>query len=147
MTDPPTTTEPDVTTAGPWHDTRRAHDSSQQPDETDATETGGPVPEMNDDTQLGPVGQRIMLENDHVRVWQVHLEPGQTQRLHRHDHPYVVVSVHSAINLIHTVDGQEIEAPEPTGHVVYRPAGAVHSLTNVGETTYVGRIVELLDLE
>ncbi|MGA8115546.1 MAG: cupin [Actinocatenispora sp.] len=88
-----------------------------------------------------------MLENEHVRVWQVCLESGQTQRLHRHDHPYVVVAVNSGINVIHTVDGRQIEAPEPTGHVVYRPSGAVHSLTNVGETRYVSRIIELLDLD
>lgn len=99
------------------------------------------------DVDLGPVGQRVMLENDHVRVWQVHLEPGQTQRLHRHDHPYLVVAVSGAINLIQTVDGKEIDAPEPIGHVVYRPSGAVHTLTNVGETTYVGRVIELLNLD
>lgn len=96
------------------------------------------------DVELGPVGQRVMFENDRVRVWQVRLDPGQTQRLHKHEHPYVVVAVQSASNLIQTIDGQTVDAPEPAGHVVYRPAGAVHMLTNVGDTTYVGRIIELL---
>ncbi len=104
------------------------------------------MPEQATDHTLGPVGQRVMLENEHIRVWQVCLPPGGTQRLHRHDHPYVVVAVTSGINVIETIDGELIDAPEPTGNVVYRPSGAVHSLTNVGETEYVGRIIELLDL-
>ena len=36
-----------------------------------------------------------------------------------------------------------IDADEPTGGVVYRDPGAVHMLTNVGDTTYLARLVEL----
>jgi quercetin dioxygenase-like cupin family protein len=93
--------------------------------------------------ELGPVGARILLENEYVRVWQVSLAPGETQPLHRHDLPYLVVSVSGAMNVIETVDGQRIDAPEPTGSVVFREPGATHTLTNIGETTYVARLVEL----
>src|SRR5215216_4326858 len=37
---------------------------------------------------LGQVGQRIVLENEHVRVWEVRLEPGETIDFHIHYHPY-----------------------------------------------------------
>jgi beta-alanine degradation protein BauB len=93
--------------------------------------------------ELGPVGYRIILENDLVRVWQVMLGPGETQALHHHEHPYLVIAVEGAINLVETVDGQLRDAPEPTGSVVFRPAGDTHTLTNVGETRYVARVVEL----
>lgn len=94
-------------------------------------------------SQLGPVGQRILFENDHVRVWQVSLAPGESQPLHRHDRPYLVVAVSGAMNVVETAEGERIDAPEPTGSVVFREAGATHTLTNIGETTYVARLVEL----
>jgi quercetin dioxygenase-like cupin family protein len=94
-------------------------------------------------SELGPVGQRVLLENEHVRVWQVSLAPGETQPLHRHDHPYLVIAVQGAMNVVETVDGHVIDAPEPTGSVVFREPGATHTLTNIGETTYVARLVEL----
>ncbi|GAA4708246.1 cupin [Phytohabitans rumicis] len=94
-------------------------------------------------TELGPVGYRIILENEHVRVWQVALGPGETQPLHYHEHPYLVIAIEGAINLVETADGQLRDAPEPTGGVVFRPPGDTHTLTNVGETRYVARIVEL----
>ena len=56
-------------------------------------------------TDLAPVGDRVLLDNDRVRVWHIQLAPGETQPLHRHDHPYVVVAVSGATNVINTVDG------------------------------------------
>jgi hypothetical protein len=41
------------------------------------------------------------------------------------------------------VDGTRIDADEPTGGVVFREPGATHLLTNVGDTTYLARLVEL----
>lgn len=98
----------------------------------------GPV-----EPKLGPVGQEIVFENDRVRVWHILLEPGEGQPLHRHEHPYLVVAVQGAKNLIQTVDGTRIDADEATGGVVFREPGAVHMLTNVGDTTYLARLVEL----
>ncbi|WP_030913002.1 hypothetical protein [Streptosporangium amethystogenes] len=92
---------------------------------------------------LAPVGQYVVFENDLVRVWHIELEPGEIQPLHRHDHPYLVVAVEEAVNVIETADGQLIDAPEPQGSVVFRDPGAVHLLRNVGETRYVSRLVEL----
>jgi quercetin dioxygenase-like cupin family protein len=96
--------------------------------------------------ELGPVGQRVLMENDRVRVWQITLRPGESQAWHQHEHPYLVVAVEGAMNVVTVVDGQEIPAPEPTGAVIYREPGPVHMLTNIGETTYVSRLVELLDV-
>jgi quercetin dioxygenase-like cupin family protein len=95
------------------------------------------------ETGLGPVGQRVIFENDLVRVWEIVLQPGETQPLHRHDLPYVVISVQSAVNVIESADGERIDVTEPRGAVVFREPGATHSLTNVGETTYVARLLEI----
>jgi predicted metal-dependent enzyme (double-stranded beta helix superfamily) len=92
---------------------------------------------------LEPVGQEILLENDKVRVWHVALNPGESQPLHHHGLPYVVVAVQGAKNVIHTADGQRIEVVEETGGIVFREPGQTHMLTNDGDTVYIGRIIEL----
>lgn len=94
-------------------------------------------------TDLAGVGQHVVFENARVRVWHIALAPGETQPLHRHDLPYLVLAVQGARNLILTAAGERIPADEPTGGVVYREPGAVHTLTNTGDTTYLARIVEL----
>jgi predicted metal-dependent enzyme (double-stranded beta helix superfamily) len=94
-------------------------------------------------TGAGPVGQEIMLDNDRVRVWHITLAPGETQPLHHHGLPYVVVAVNGASNVIHTAAGERLEVAEETCAVVFREPGQTHKLTNAGDTTYVGRIIEL----
>jgi beta-alanine degradation protein BauB len=97
-------------------------------------------------TQLGPVGQEILLENDQVRIWHIQLQPGETQPLHHHGLPYVVVAVAGTKSVITTARGDTIDIVENTGDVVYRDPGQTHMLTNVGDTVYIGRIVELKGL-
>jgi len=94
-------------------------------------------------TDLSPVGQRIILENDQVRVWHITLLPGETQPMHHHDLPYVVVAVQGARNVIHTAAGERIAADEEPGGVVFRTPGATHTLTNNGDSVYLARIIEL----
>ena len=57
----------------------------------------GLVPGIVDSFQktflLGEVGDKILFENEHIRMWEVRLEPGQTIPFHIHHHPYLVVSL------------------------------------------------------
>jgi beta-alanine degradation protein BauB len=93
---------------------------------------------------LGEVGQRIVFENDQVRVWEILLEPGEQQPWHKHLNPYVVVALTSADNRIDPFDGGEPRlVNEQPGGVVYREAGEVHMLTNRGQTRYHSRLIEL----
>jgi hypothetical protein len=93
---------------------------------------------------LGEVGQRIVLENEHVRIWEVRLEPGETIDFHIHYHPYIVISLDGGENEIETVFGKKISIQEPLGSTVFiddmRP---VHRLTNRSNVTYLSRLVEL----
>lgn len=93
---------------------------------------------------LGEVGQRIVLENEHVRIWEVRLEPGETIDFHIHYHPYIVISLGGGENEIETVFGKKISIQEPLGSTVFiddmRP---VHRLTNRSNATYLSRLVEL----
>ena len=93
---------------------------------------------------LGEVGQRIVLENEHVRIWEVRLEPGKTIDFHIHYHPYIVISLGGGENEIETVFGKKISIQEPLGSTVFiddmRP---VHRLTNRSTVTYLSRLIEL----
>ena len=68
---------------------------------------------------LGEIGQRIVLENEHVRIWEVRLEPGETIDFHIHYHPYVVISLGGGENEIETIFGQKIQVEEPLGSTVF----------------------------
>lgn len=93
---------------------------------------------------LSDVGQRIVFENDQVRVWEIVLEPGAQQSWHRHDNPYIVIAIGAADNRIDPLDGGEPRlVHEEVGGVVYREPGEVHMLTNRGSTTYLSRLIEL----
>jgi hypothetical protein len=93
---------------------------------------------------LGEIGNRIVLENEHVRIWEVRLDPGETIDFHLHYHPYVVISLGGGENEVETIFGDTFQTNEPTGATVFinemRP---VHRLTNKANVPYVSRLVEL----
>ena len=93
---------------------------------------------------LGEVGQRILLENDLVRVWEIRLDPGETVDFHIHYHPYLVISLGGGENEIETIFGQRIKTDEPLGSAVFiNEMRAVHRLTNRAEVPYISRLIEL----
>jgi hypothetical protein len=94
--------------------------------------------------RLGKVGDKILFENEHIRMWEVRLDPGQTVDFHIHYHPYLVVSLGGGENEIETIFGKTIPTSEPIGSFTFinemRP---VHRLTNKSSTTYLSRLIEL----
>ena len=93
---------------------------------------------------LGPIGHHIVLENEHVRVWEVRLAPGETIDFHIHHHPYLITSLGGGENEIETIFGEKITVQEPLGSTVFmnkmRP---VHRLTNHSDSAYASRLIEL----
>lgn len=98
--------------------------------------------------KLGEIGQRVVLENDHVRVWEIRLEPGETIDFHIHYHPYLVLSLGGGENEIETVFGEFITTHEPVGSTIFiNEMRAVHRLTNRSNVTYLSRLVELKQVQ
>jgi quercetin dioxygenase-like cupin family protein len=93
--------------------------------------------------ELADVGQKLLFENDQVRVWEIILAPGEQQAWHRHEHPYLVIALGSAANRIDALTGDVRQVNEEAGGVVYREPGEVHMLSNEGATVYVSRLIEL----
>ena len=93
---------------------------------------------------LGEVGHRIVLENEHVRIWEVRLDPGETIAFHIHRHPYIVISLGGGENEVETIFGATFPTDEPLGATVFidqlRP---VHRLTNKAAVPYLSRLIEL----
>lgn len=94
--------------------------------------------------ELGPVGQKIVFENEQVRVWSIELEPGANQPWHHHENPYMVIALEAADNRIDSLAGGDPRlVHEAVGGVVYREPGEIHMLTNHGSTNYHCRLIEL----
>ena len=93
---------------------------------------------------LREVGHRIVLENEHLRIWEVALAPGETHEFHIHYHPYVVISLGGGDNEVETIFGDKRATYEPRGATVFidgmRP---VHRLTNKSDIPYLSRLIEL----
>ena len=94
--------------------------------------------------QLGEVGHKVLFENEHIRMWEVRLEPGQMIDFHIHYHPYLVVSLGGGENEIETIFGKKISTQEPIGSFVYiDEMREVHRLTNKSNVTYLSRLIEM----
>jgi hypothetical protein len=83
---------------------------------------------------LGPIGTKVLFENEHVRVWSVELPGKGHQPLHEHEHPYLIVPVSEGKALMRWEDGR----------VVYREAaGGPHELFNLEDTKFHSILVEI----
>jgi hypothetical protein len=111
--------------------------------------TAGTTVQAPDGTEvvLGEIGTRVLLENSRVRVWEVALEGGEAQAWHLHHNPYVVLCLATSPCHMDWLDGSPArQLSETIGGSVYRPVSPVHMLTNDGNSPYLNRLIELLDL-
>src|SRR3984885_10787571 len=93
---------------------------------------------------LGPIGDRVMYENDLVRVWDFIVEPGKSKGWHRHELPYVIIPMTDGdIELESALTGT-IERPKgKIGEPIWRDAGEVPELRKVGNAPHRNIRVEL----
>jgi len=92
---------------------------------------------------LGPIGDRILLENEHVRVWSVKLDPGGRQGWHQHALPYLIVPLTPGKNLMRFADGRIRETHETPGEVLWREPGIPHELVNNSDWQYRNVLIEI----
>lgn len=93
------------------------------------------------------VGTSLWFENDHVRVFEIHLEPGERGPFHVHDSTYFWTVVEPGRGLQRFADGTFVVrdyALGETKYLVHSPADRLlHDLENVGDTTLRFVTVEL----
>lgn len=97
----------------------------------------------------GHVGQTLVSETELVRVWMMHLEPGERMPFHRHVLNYFWTALlpgkarsrygDGSIRLYEYHRGETLHLDFPGG------SGMVHDLTNIGDTPIAFVTVEFLD--
>lgn len=93
------------------------------------------------------VGTALRFENDHVRVWEIRLEPGERGAFHIHDQTYLWTVVDPGRGLQRFPDGTFVVRDYEPGETRYLVHSAhdslIHDLENVGSTTMRFVTVEL----
>ena len=93
--------------------------------------------------QLGDVGTHFRFENEHVKVWDLVLEPAQTSPWHRHTMNYLFIVTEPGNLRAEFEDGTVSEGEYKLGQVVMGQKDSVHRVTNLGNARYSNAIVEL----
>ncbi len=95
------------------------------------------------DRELGGVGSYVLFENEHVRVWQNNLEPGESSDWHLHTTNYLFVATVPGKLRIEFDDGSSHANDLQLGQVVMGEQGSIHQLSNAGDQPYSSVIIEL----
>lgn len=103
--------------------------------------------------ELNRVGDRIVFENDRVRVWELSLEPGSESHIHEHPNDYLMICIEGDRIAAEASPGQDapygpagdyVDIPTHPGHVVFVEGGVTENAINSGSTRYRNLVVELL---
>ena len=93
------------------------------------------------------IGSSLWLENDHVRIFESRLEPGERGPFHVHDRTYFWTVVDAGRGLQRFADGAYVVRDYRVGDTKYLVHSfddpLVHDLENVGDTTLRFVTVEL----
>ena len=93
--------------------------------------------------ELGDVGTKFVYENEHVKVWDLVLEPGQASPWHHHAMNYLFIITEPGTLRAELDDGTSSEREYKLGEVVMGQKNAVHRVINTGSARYSNAIVEL----
>jgi quercetin dioxygenase-like cupin family protein len=99
---------------------------------------------MAADTRLlGDVANRLLFENELVRVWEMNLAPGERSDRHRHDLPYLLC-VLEGTRVDAEVEGRgKVEIPVQPGSVFFVPPGATETAVNNSRDHFREILIEL----
>ena len=100
---------------------------------------------------LGPMGDKVIFENDRVRIWELVIPPGGDSNCHVHELDYVLVQLGGdRVAAVPEPDtkspyNEYMEADVVPGQVIYIERGGIEIARNVGEVPYSEIIIELKD--
>jgi beta-alanine degradation protein BauB len=95
------------------------------------------------------VGTRLIFENEHVKVWEIRVQPGERAPFHAHVRRYFWTIIEGGIALQRFADGtfhtREVR-PGDTRYLEHTPDDPViHDFENAGDVEIRVLTVELLD--
>ncbi|HKD68025.1 MAG TPA: hypothetical protein VKB84_14360 [Candidatus Binataceae bacterium] len=93
---------------------------------------------------MGPVASRLVLENEHVKIWEADVGPGEDFPLHHHAYDYVLFTTGvSALLELRDYGRPPTTVPVPAHAAIFIPAGGTESYSNVGKTRFTEVLVEV----
>ena len=96
-----------------------------------------------DDRPLGDVANKLLFENELVRVCEMTLAPGERSDRHRHDLPYLLCVVDGS-RLDAEIEGTgRIEIPVQPGSVFFVPPGSTETAINASDQPFREILIEL----
>ncbi len=98
--------------------------------------------ETIDAVAVAPERFKVLVENEHVRVIEYQLAPGEKDTPHTHP-PKVSYVVSGGRLLISTKDGEAFEADEASGAASWDGARGWHYVENIGDTPVRILLVEV----
>lgn len=105
--------------------------------------------ELEERTANPTVGTRLLLEDEHIRLWEVRLAPGERLAFHRHVLDYVWVCVSGGSARSHDGEGRTWEVAYGVGESNRLSFGAdesmIHDLENTGAEDLVFTTFEYLE--
>jgi quercetin dioxygenase-like cupin family protein len=96
-----------------------------------------------DDRPLGNVANKLLFENESVRVWEMNLAPGERSDRHRHELPYLLCVLEGS-QIDADIEGAgHVEIPVQPGSVFFVPPGATETATNASSQHFREILIEL----
>ena len=101
--------------------------------------------------ELGAIANRILFENERVRIWEMRMPPGETGPPHRHDLDHILVQIDGdRMAVLPEPDSagpyqEYLEADVAPGQFFFVERGGVERARNVGKKAYHEILIELKD--
>ncbi len=93
---------------------------------------------------LGPVASKLVLENDHVKIWEADVGPGEDFPLHHHSYDYVLFTTGApALLELRDYGRAPSTVAVPPHAAIFIPAGGTESYSNVGKTRFTEVLIEI----
>lgn len=107
--------------------------------------------ETKDEREFGPIADKMIFEDERVRVWKLRLQPGEEGPVHRHELDHLLIQISGdRIAVVPEPDTgspykEYLEADVRPGQVTPVPRGGIERARNVGTQPFHEIIVELKD--
>ena len=105
--------------------------------------------EFSRNQSSGHVGNVLLSETDRVRIWSIHLKPGERLPFHRHVLDYFWTAITPGQGFSHNHDGSKETFTLEVGTTMHLPFGPgeflIHDLNNTGDTDLIFTTVEFID--
>jgi len=101
--------------------------------------------------EFAAIADKVVFENERVRIWELRLAPGAKGPVHRHDLDHILIQIDGDRVAVHPEPDttgpykEYLEADAFPGNVIYVERGGIEAAHNIGNRTYHEIIVELKD--